>query len=135
MLLITSLNGPIKLVSNFLRKKTVSMHVCRVRGCNKMSPQLTLNNTELKHVENYKYLGMFIDSFTFRKHIQYLKASCSRGINLLKLLSNTTWGADRNSLIRLYSASEAQTGLWMRSLRFSMHNIAELVATGPKFCD
>ena len=70
-----------------------------------MSPQLTLNKTELKHVENYKYLGMFIDnSLTFRKHIRYLKALCSREINLLKLLSNITWGADRKSLLRLYIA-------------------------------
>ena len=48
---------------------------------------------------------MFIDSsLTFKKHIRYLKVSCLRRINLLELLSNTTWGADRKSLFRLYIA-------------------------------
>ena len=90
---------------NFSLDKTVSMHVCRVRNCSKMSPQLRLKEEEVKHVETYKYLGLHIDSsLTFSKHVTMLKDSCTKSINLLKLLSNTAWGADRKLLLKLYMA-------------------------------
>ena len=37
------------------------MHTCRVRGCTKMSLQLTLQRNKLPHVDKYKYLRMRID--------------------------------------------------------------------------
>ena len=30
-------------------------------------------------------------------HIKYLKAECLKALNLLKVLSHTSWGADRTS--------------------------------------
>ena len=34
-------------------------------------------------------------------HIKYLKAKCLKALNLLKVLSHTSWGADRTTLLKL----------------------------------
>ncbi|GFT90276.1 RNase H domain-containing protein [Trichonephila clavipes] len=37
-------------------------------------------------------------------HILHLPKRCEKSLNLLKVLSNTSWGADRTSLLRVYQA-------------------------------
>ena len=87
----------------FSPSKTVAVHICQKRNCPKMANSLTMNNTNIRCVENYKFLGMKFDScLTWRNHITLLKASCHKTLNLLKHLSHRTWGADRTSLLRLY---------------------------------
>ena len=89
----------------FSQTKTKTMHICRVIGCNKMSPTLKIQNTVLPHVEQYKYLGMRIDnSLSWRAHTTHLKQTCSKAMGLLKTLSYTQWGADRTTLLKLYLA-------------------------------
>ena len=62
-----------------------------------------MNNTNIRCVENYKFLGMTFDSsLTWRNHITLLKASCHKTLNLLKHLSHKAWGVDGTSLFRLY---------------------------------
>ena len=90
----------------FSPAKTVAVHICRKRNCPKMANSLSMNNTNIRFVENYKFLGMTFDSsLTWRNHITLLKASCHKTLNLLKHLSHKsdkTWGADGTSLLRLY---------------------------------
>ena len=38
----------------------------------------------------------------FIPHIKYLRAKCLKALNLLKVLSHTSWGADRTVLLHLY---------------------------------
>lgn len=87
----------------FSADKTKTMHICRKHHCPKMVSNLTLNNKNLECVNEYKFLGMRLDnSLTWRLHIQTLKASCHKSLNLLKHLSHTNWGADSTSIRRLY---------------------------------
>lgn len=89
----------------FSTEKTKCMHICRVRGCQKPQPQLTLNQHQVEQTECYKYLGMHFDnSLTWKKHITLLKASCLRSLNLLKFLSSGRRCTDRKLLLRLYLA-------------------------------
>ena len=89
----------------FSRDKTVSMHICRVPRCNKMPLDLHFNNNILKYVESHRLLGMQIDSsLTWKTRIQKLKESCTRKIDSIKFLSNSSWGADKEVLLRLYTA-------------------------------
>ena len=37
-----------------------------------------------------------------RAVLKYLKAKCLKSLNILKVLSHTTWGADRTTLLQLY---------------------------------
>ena len=54
-------------------------------------------------MEESKFLGVIFDrKLSFIPHIRYLKAKCSRALNLLKVLSHTSWGADRFTLLHLY---------------------------------
>ena len=90
---------------NFSAEKTVSMHICRKQNCPKINPNLTLNGTSIQTMESYRYLGVILDSsFSWRPHIKELKIKCTRVLDLLKHLSHKTWGADRTSLLRLYTA-------------------------------
>lgn len=38
----------------------------------------------------------------FKSHINYLRQTCSKKLNLLKVLSNTSWGADSSSMLKIY---------------------------------
>jgi len=90
---------------SFSPSKTATMHICRVRGCLKQSPELVLDNITLPHVAEYKYLGVLLDSsLTWRPHINNLRRSCGKTLNLLKCIANSSHGADRKTLLRLYIA-------------------------------
>ena len=43
-----------------------------------------------------------IENSSFIPHIKYLKAKCLKALNLLKVLSHTSWGADQTTLLKLY---------------------------------
>ena len=54
-------------------------------------------------VEESKFLGILFDrKLSLIPHIKYLKAKCLKALNLLKVLSHTSWGADRTTLLKLY---------------------------------
>ena len=87
----------------FSSEKTVSMHICKVRNCPHMDPNLTLYERPIRNVETYKYLGMIVDNqFTWKHHISHIRTTSQSTLNLLKHISSKRWGADRKSLIRLY---------------------------------
>jgi len=86
----------------FSPSKTVCVHFCRLRKPHP-DPVLTLNGTPIPVVEQTKFLGVIFDSkLSFIPHIRYLKDKCMKAINLLKVLSNTSWGADQQTLLHLY---------------------------------
>ena len=87
----------------FSTDKTVSMHICRKRNCPKLAHNLSIYNKSIKCVDKQVFLGLTIDnSLTWKYHIQKLKLSCYRKLDLLKHLTHKRWGADRTTLLRLY---------------------------------
>ena len=88
---------------SFSTEKTVSMHICRRRGCPKTAHNFTLDKKNIQCVDQYKYLGMHIDNgFTWKQQINSLRTSCMKTLELFKHISHKRWGADRASLLRLY---------------------------------
>ena len=69
------------------------------------SPRLFLNNEEIEVVKSYKYLGMVLDApnLTWNAHINMLRTECTARLNIMRALSGTTWGADRESLMKVYT--------------------------------
>ncbi|GFV22554.1 putative RNA-directed DNA polymerase from transposon X-element [Trichonephila clavipes] len=68
-------------------------------------PSIHIGNIHIPVVSAVRFLGVIIDSkLTFLPHVLYLRKKCERSLNILKVLSNTLWGADRVSLIRVYQA-------------------------------
>ena len=62
-------------------------------------PNILLGKTPIKA----KFLGVIFDTkLTFKNHIQYLKNSCQKALDILRVVGHTDWGADRIALLRLY---------------------------------
>ena len=86
----------------FSSSKTTCMHFSRHRLFHP-HPVLTLANQVLPFSESTRFLGMVFDEkLTWLPHLRQLKEKCLKAMNILKVLSGTSWGADRTSMLRLY---------------------------------
>ncbi|GBN58766.1 hypothetical protein AVEN_120834-1 [Araneus ventricosus] len=86
----------------FSPRKTVCMHFCRRRGLHP-DPDFQLNGSPISILQETKFLGIVFDTkLKFRSHIKHLKTKCNRTLNIMKVLSKTSWGADKVSLMRIY---------------------------------
>ena len=66
-------------------------------------PNILLGKTPMKVVREAKFLGVTFDTkLIFKNHIQYLKTSYQKALDILRLVGHTDWGADRIVLLRLY---------------------------------
>ena len=80
------------------------VHFCQLRKLH-LDPELYLNSTHIPIIGEAKFIGLLCDSkLSFSLHITSLKSRCTRSLDLIKVLSNTTWGADKKVLFRLYRA-------------------------------
>ena len=81
----------------FSKSKTQCVHFCQLR---KQHDDLVLHlyGSPIPVVEESKFLGILFDrKLSFIPHIKYLKAKCLKALNLLKVLSHTSWGAERTT--------------------------------------
>ena len=86
----------------FSKSKTQCVNFCLVRKHHD-DHVLHLYGSPIPVVEESKFPGMIFDrKLSFIPHIKYLKAKCFKALNLLKVLSHTSWGADRTTLLKLY---------------------------------
>ncbi|XP_069190266.1 uncharacterized protein [Procambarus clarkii] len=69
-------------------------------------PVVTVGGCRLPIATEHRWLGVVLDSprLTWRHHVDYLRASCRRRVNIMKRLSGAAWGASRESLLALYKA-------------------------------
>ena len=66
-------------------------------------PNILLGKTPIKVVKAAKFLDLIFDTkLTFKNHIKYLKTSCQKALDILRVVRHTDWGADRIILLRLY---------------------------------
>ena len=67
--------------------------------------KLTINNITISFSNTCKLLGVILDShMTWKAHIDYLLQKSSRGLNIMRCLSGTTWGANKKALLILYKS-------------------------------
>ena len=86
-------------------EKTVAIHFHRKRGL-QQEPDLNIDGIPIKFEERAKFLGMIFDSRLYwHEHIKYLRNKCLKSLTIIKCLSRMKWGADRQSLLRLYRAT------------------------------
>ena len=66
-------------------------------------PALYIYGSQIPVVAESEFLGVIFDrKLSFIPHIKYVKAKCLKALNLLKVLSHTSWGADSTTLLHLY---------------------------------
>ena len=88
----------------FSTTKTVAMHFCKIRGVHP-DPDLYMYGQRIACKEETRFLGLIFDNkLTWGPHINDLKIRCLQALNVLRVLSHTSWGADRKHLMILYKA-------------------------------
>ena len=78
----------------FSKSKTQCVHFCQLRKQHD-DPVLHLYGSPMSVV-----VILFDRKHSFVFNIKYLKAKCLKALNLLKVLSHTSWGADRTTLLK-----------------------------------
>jgi len=59
----------------------------------------------IKLVKEAKSLGLIFDTkLTFKNHVQYLKSSCQKALDILHAVGHSDWGANRIVLLCLCHA-------------------------------
>ena len=88
----------------FSPSKTVAVRFTR---CTRKEtvPHLKLKDSLIPYEKQVKFLGMTFDSkLTWSSHIDSLKIKVKKSLNILKVVSGFSWGADKKSLLRLYDS-------------------------------
>ena len=67
---------------------------------------LLMNDMPIEFVKTQKYLGLTLDSpkLLWESHIQELRDSSIKRVNVLKAISANHWGADKTTLMTVYKA-------------------------------
>lgn len=87
----------------FSTEKTCCVNFNRLNNRIGNNIKFKLNNKHLIFKNEINYLGLTYDNrLNWKKHISNLKAKCFSGLNLMKCLSKIHWGADRNTLTKIY---------------------------------
>lgn len=88
----------------FSSTKTVAVRFTRCRRVEEI-PTLNLKGNLLPYETKVRFLGMILDyKLTWASHIDDLKIRVKNSINILKVVSGFSWGADKKSLLRLYDS-------------------------------
>ncbi|XP_068243837.1 uncharacterized protein [Palaemon carinicauda] len=88
----------------FSASKTVVMHFCRIRGIHP-DPDLYIYGKRISCKDETLFLGLLFDSkLTWVPHIKNLKVKCIQSLNLIRILSHTSWGTNRKHPLMLYKA-------------------------------
>ena len=78
----------------FSPSKTVCVHFHRKRGT-LPEPDLKLNGDKIKVVKETKFFGVIFDQkLSFIPHMKVLKTRCTKALDIIKVVSNQSWGAD-----------------------------------------
>ena len=86
----------------FSLAKTVCVHFHKKRGI-LADPNLTLNGKQIKVVRETKFLGLIFDQkLSFIPHLKALKTKCLKALDIIKVVANQEWGADKSVLLKLY---------------------------------
>ena len=71
----------------------------------RQASELRIAGDVIPRLESFKFLGIVLDSrLSMVKHIDHIKAKCSKRLNLFRCIAGTEYGADRKTLLYLYKA-------------------------------
>ena len=85
----------------FSTSKTVCIHFHQQFGFSS-DPNILMGKTPIKVVIDSKFLGIIFDTkLTFKNHIQNLKISCQKALDILRVVGHTDWGA--HLLLKVYT--------------------------------
>ena len=66
---------------------------------------ITLNNVNISTSKEIKFLGLVLDTkLNWKSHINNLSKKCENKINILKTITNSSWGADTPTCLLIHRA-------------------------------
>lgn len=87
------------------KDKTKTMLFSTKHKKNIVEPKLTLDGQTLECVKKFTFLGVTFDTkLNWTEHVNNITAKTKLNMNVIRMLSNTTYGSDRNSLLKLHDA-------------------------------
>ena len=85
--------------------KTKSMLFSTKHKRNIVEPKITLDRQILESVKKFTFLGITFDTkLNWTEHIENTTTKTKKNLNIIRMLSNTTYGSDRKTLLKLHSA-------------------------------
>ena len=111
-------------------------------------PNLKINNSMIKNVKDYKFLGVTINNnLRFTKHINAIISKCRKRIKIIKCLATKSWGCSPETQRRLYiqyirSVIEYASSSWhgwickthIRRLQSLQNEAMRAISGLPKTC-
>ncbi|GBN69622.1 putative RNA-directed DNA polymerase from transposon X-element, partial [Araneus ventricosus] len=71
-----------------------------------LDPEIKLYGEVVTFVNEIRFLGVIFDKkLTFLPHVKQLRKKSEIALNILKVLSTTAWGADIDSMLKIYRAT------------------------------
>jgi len=88
---------------NFSPEKSTSTIFTKKKKVNKL--EIKLNDTVIANQNTTKMLGVIYDKrLTWLPYIKHLKKCTTSFLNLIKILSHTSWGSESKSLVKIFNA-------------------------------
>lgn len=88
---------------NFSIEKTKCLLFSKLRTPTS-PPELTYKGTRLNFEPKVKFLGLIVNcKLDWKDHIRWLKEESQKRLNILKVLAGCSWGADRSSMLKVYT--------------------------------
>ena len=85
--------------------KTKIIHFSNQRKNNIQKPRIQLDGQDIEHVNSYKFLGVvFNNKLKWTDQINELHSKTTKNVNLIKMLSHTKYGGERETLLRIHEA-------------------------------
>ena len=107
--LSTLLQNHVNLLTTWFSQWGFTLNESKTRGLvfslrQPATPSITVGNSLIPFVREYKYLGMILDAPKLRwtPHIAHIQTITLRRQSIMKALSHKHWGADRTVLTRIY---------------------------------
>ena len=83
-------------------------------------PVFKIYNDELEYSETVKFLGVFLTSkLTWNSHFDYILTKARKSLNLLKIISRSSWGMDTKTLIHICTALVRSKLTYSQEIYFS----------------
>ena len=96
---------------------------------------LNINNKALPMALHPKVLGLTLDpKLTYNTHMQSIATHAQKPLQVIKALTGTTWGKQKETLVATYNILQNQKKTAVSGLEFGVMNVRSLEGRQSRLC-